>query len=102
MAKPREFLLNLIVFHDTVCGNYIFEQQPKLGNIPLPIAQFIESLPLRILRLDSEFCIERATGCNHAKFFVEYKNRLSDGIDNSLSEGACISHRFKLMPKLGR
>ena len=86
VSDAGKLMLDLIVLHHTLLGYDFFQEQPKLWNVPLSVAQLVKTPALGVLRADLEDRIERAAGGYHAQVLVEHQNRLADGIDNGLGE----------------
>src|SRR5580700_12097536 len=94
-------MLDFIAIHHALLGNNFFQQNAKLRNVPLSIAQRVKKPAFGVLGVDLESQIEGAARGDHAQVFVEYKNGLANSVDNALSECPRISDGSELFPEAG-
>ena len=71
-------------------GPDILQEQPKLWNIPLPVAQPVNRLAVNVLTVQLERLIESAVGGDDAQVLIEDKQRIADRIHNRLGERARV------------
>src|SRR5580658_10291044 len=100
-SETGELMLDFIALHYALLGNNFFQQDAKLRNVPLSIAQRVKKSAIGILGADLESRIEGAARSDHAQVLVEYKNGLAHSVDNALSECPRISDGGELFPEVG-
>ena len=82
--------LDFVRFHHGVLRPDVLQQQPKLGDIPLPIAKPVNRPAVDVLTIQLERQIESAVCGDDAQVLIEDKQRIADRIHNRLGERARI------------
>lgn len=76
----------------------VFEQQPKLGNVPLPVAQLIQLSTNGFCRVDLEGPVEGPACRLDAKMLVENHERVRHRVHDGLQLGMpCTKHAIKVV-----
>jgi len=94
-----KLMFDLIVLHHAMLGYDFFQKQPKLWNVPLTVAQFVEEPALGVPGCDLEERIKRAARGYHAQRLVKHQDGLADGVDNGLGERARVFDVGELLPE---
>src|ERR1043166_1064552 len=81
-----KLFFDVIVLHHAMLGYDFFQQQSKLWNVPLTVAQFVEQPALGVPGCHLEERIKRAARGYHAQRLVENQDGLADSVDNGLGE----------------
>ena len=82
MRRPISGPLDLVTLHHGVLQRDIFQQQPKRGNIPLPVAQRVNRTILNVL---TEGLAKSAVCNDDTQIPIEHQKRIVDRIhDHSL------------------
>ena len=82
--------LDLVSLHRGVLRRHSFQQQPKLGNIPLAIAQPVNRTAMNVLKLHPEGLIESAVCSDDAQILIENQEGFADRIHDRLGEQAPV------------
>ena len=77
---------DFVTFHNRVLGRDVLQQQPKLGNIPLAIAQPVSRTTLNVLKIHPECLVESAVCSDDTQVLIEDQERIADRIDDRLGE----------------
>jgi hypothetical protein len=72
-GRERKVVLDLVVVELSRGRQKLIEQFPQRGNVPLPLAQFVDQPTQRLLRLDLEGLAERAAGDPDAQVGIEHQ-----------------------------
>jgi hypothetical protein len=64
----------------------VLQQQPKLGNIPLAIAQPVNRTTLNVLKMHPECLVESAVCGDDTQVLIEDQQRIADRIHDRLGE----------------
>jgi hypothetical protein len=83
-----------------VLGYDLFQQQSKVWNVPLAVAQFAEEPALGVPSCHLEKKIERAVRGYHAQRLVKHQDGLADGVDDGLGERARVCGVDELLSKI--
>src|ERR1043166_3773087 len=94
-----KLFFDVIVLHHAMLGYDFFQQQSKLWDVPLAVAQFVEEPALGVLGRYLEERIKRAARGYHAQRLVEHQDGLADGVDNGLGERARVCDVGELLPE---
>ena len=87
-SDVRKVIFDLIVLHHAVLGYDLFQEQAKLRNVPVTIAQFVKQPAFGISGSNPECPIERAARSDHAQVLVEHQNRFTNRIYDRLRKRA--------------
>ena len=71
-------MLNFVLIHRTVIAYNFLQQQAKLWNIPLAVAQLIKMLSLGVMGIRPELHVERPARGDDPQFFVKNDQRFSN------------------------
>src|ERR1700731_358258 len=77
-------MLDFVVFHGSLLRNDFSKQQTKLRNIPLSVSEVIQEFALSVVGVDFEGQIERPARSNDPKILIEYNERFSNRVDDSV------------------
>jgi hypothetical protein len=88
-----KFPLDLVSLHHGVLRRDIFQQEPKHGNVPLPVAQRVNRTILNVLTSHPERLTKRAVCGDDTKVLIEDKKRIPDRIHDPLGEHVIADHR---------
>ena len=77
-------MLDFVVFHGSLLGNYFSKQQTELRNIPLTVSEVIEKFALSVVGIDFERQIERSARSNDPQILIEDNERFSNRVDDSV------------------
>src|SRR3984893_17504655 len=77
-------MLDFVVFHGSLFGNNLSEQQAKLWNIPLTVSEVVQEFAVSVVGIDFERQIERSARCNNPKILIEDDDRFSSRVDDSV------------------
>jgi hypothetical protein len=86
LAQAREVVLDLEAVHRRVFRDDGLEQDPKGGDVPLPVAQVVEQAAHGVLRIDLKDLVEGTAGRQDDEAPVQHQKRLVDRIDDRLGE----------------
>ncbi|HEV2699686.1 MAG TPA: hypothetical protein VGU90_16965 [Terriglobales bacterium] len=78
--------LDFVSLHHGVLWRNVLQQQPKLGDIPLAIAQPIYRTTLNVLTIHPECLMESAVCSDNAQVLIENQERIADRIYDRLRE----------------
>ena len=78
--------LDFVSLHHGVLLRNVLQQQPKLGDIPLAIAQPIYRTTLNVLTIHLERLMESAVCSDNAQVLIENQERIADRIHDRLGE----------------
>jgi hypothetical protein len=78
--------LDFVSLHHGVLWRDVLQQQPKLGDIPLAIAQPIYRTTLNVLTIHPECLMESAVCSDNAQVLSEHQERIADRIYDRLRE----------------
>jgi hypothetical protein len=78
--------LDFVSLHHGVLWRNVLQQQPKLGDIPLAIAQPIYRTTLNVLTIHPERLMESAVCSDNAQVLIENQERIADRIHDRLGE----------------
>ncbi len=81
-----KFPLDLVTLHHGVLRRDILQQEPKLGNIPLAIAQRVNRTILNVLTIHPECLMESAVCSDDTQVLIEDQERIADRIHDRLGE----------------
>ncbi len=84
----RKLIFDLIVLHHAVLGYDLFQEQAKLRNVPVTIAQLVKQPAFGIFGSNLECPIERAARGDHAQVLVEHQNRFTNRVYDRLCKRA--------------
>src|ERR1700756_5619903 len=85
-ADFGKFPLDLVTLHHAVLQGDIFQQQPKRGNIPLPVAQRVNRTILNALTGHTEGLAKSAVCSDDTQILIEHEKRIVDRIHDPLGE----------------
>ncbi|NRP73917.1 hypothetical protein ILFOPFJJ_04838 [Ensifer psoraleae] len=77
-------MLDLIVHNRRALRNDLFEQAAQLGDVPLPVAEFIDVLSDRLIAADLEGREEGTARALDAQVLVQDKQRIGYRVDYAL------------------
>src|SRR5919109_5290408 len=80
--EALKLVFDLEVLKLAVLWQYLFQQCPQSGNIPLAVSQFIDELVLGLFRGDLECVIESPIGRPYAQVLIKNDKRLADRLDD--------------------
>ena len=78
--------LDFVSLHHGVLWRDVLQQQPKLGDIPLTIAQPINRTTMNVLTIHPERLIESAVRSDNTQVLIENQERIADRIYDRLRE----------------
>jgi len=81
-------MFGLIVLHHAALGYDLFQEQARLRNVPLTIAQRVKQLAFGSFGSNLECPIERAVCGDHAQVLVEHQDRFTNRIYDRLRKRA--------------
>ncbi len=82
--------LDLVSLHRGVLGCHSFQQQPKLGDIPLAVTQPVNRTAMNVLKPHPEGLIESAVCRDDTQVLIENQEGFADRIHDRLGEQAPI------------
>ena len=99
--------LDFVSLHRGVLWGDVRQQQPKLRDIPLAVAQLVNRTTLDVLTVHPERPIECAVGGDDAQILIEDQLRITDRVHNRLGERARIIQIYEQLsvryrPRTGR
>ncbi len=92
--ESDEGVFNLEVFNRMAVAQDLGEERAQSGDVPLPVAQVVDELALRLFFRDMEVPVESGVGRADPQASVENHERLSQGRNDILSVG---KGEFQLM-----
>ena len=81
-----KFALDLVTIHHGVVPRDIFQQEPKRGDIPLPIAQRVNRTILNVLTSHPERLTKSAVCADDTQILIQDEKRIPDRIHDPLGE----------------
>lgn len=94
-------MLNFVLIHRTVIAYNFLQQQAKLWNIPLAVAQLIKILSLGVVGIRPELHVERPARGDDPQFFVKNDQKFSNGVYHRLRERTGVFDFAELLFKHG-
>jgi hypothetical protein len=93
-----KFPLDLVTLHDGVLRRDIFQQEPKRGNIPLPVTQRVNRTIFNVLTSHPERLTKSAVCADDTKVLIEDEKRIPDRIHDLLSKRVRIINVDERLP----
>ena len=81
-----KFSLHLVTLHHGVVRRDIFQQEPKRGDIPLPVAQCVNRTILNVLTSHPERLTKSAVCADDTQILIQDEKGIADRIHDPLSE----------------
>ena len=94
LAERLENMLHRVVLDGFVLRERFVEQPAQIRDVPLPVAEVVEQLPLGVAGRDAEQPIEGRVRALHAQPPVEHEQRMAHRVDDRLGEVARLAERF--------
>jgi hypothetical protein len=85
-SDSGKFPLDLVALHDGVLRRDIFQQEPKRGNIPLPVTQRVNRTIFNVLTTHPERLTKRAVCADDTKVLIEDEKGIPDRIHDPLGD----------------
>ena len=81
-----KFSLHLVTLHHGVVRRDILQQEPKRGDIPLPVAQRVNRTILNVLTSHPERLTKSAVCADDTQILIQDEKGIADRIHDPLSE----------------
>ena len=85
-SDSGKFPLHFVTLHHGVLRRDIFQQEPKRGNVPLPVAQRVNRTILNVLTSHPERLTKSAVCSDDTKVLIEEEKGIPDRIHDPLGE----------------
>ena len=89
-SNSGKFPLDFVTLHRGMLRRDIFQQEPKRGNVPLPVGQSVNRTILNILTSHPERLTKSAVCSDNTKMLIEEEKGIPDRIHDPLGERVCL------------